>query len=437
VSTVGSALNAVSLATAGITAGAAARAFTVGAAGVVYQDNPRVLQIVSEGSQGESSRFTSLAARRLDGELLEGVSARAPQSFDDFVKLFATTDGEEGVEHYVNADVFTALGSAWDANALRSAKARMIHSFWVYASWMAFQADTMIALAEFEERNPGRGRGTVLHALAKATHEAWLSGEKAKPDYVPYNQAVHDLISAMISDGLLKKEMAAHIDPSKKFRLKMDDVVFPMGGPSMEFREAFERATGRPFFDNQSNWVINTVAGEWDDLLEIEVKGEGAAKWSELRPDFLFGLQIANVAAVLYGLKQEKILKSLASGSTGDRLQSLVEMLRKVNAAWRVNNPWGGLNSPLIRTPFALAEDGGIGIDDIMKDAVTLKATLEELERARVAGAVDLSGTMAAGLESAFSNGLQEILEVMVVEEALKAAVKINTGFYNHKGEED
>jgi len=427
--------NAVSLATTGVTTGSAARAFTVGSAGAVYDINPVVEELLAQGVSPEATatKFASLAGRPLDQKLIADVEMRVPQSFGDFVKLFATTDGDEGVEHYVNVDVFKALESAWDAQALRSAKARMIHSFWVYTNFMIVQADTKIALAEFEELNPGRGNGTILNKLAKATHEAWLSGEKAKGEYVPYTQSVHDLISEMIKDELLKTDMAVHTNPKKKFRIKMDDVVFPMGGPSMEFREAFERATGKPFFDNQSNWLINTVGGEWNDLLAIKVKGEGAAEWSEKRPEFLFGLQTDNVAAVLYGLSQQHIVASLADGTAGNKLQSLVEMLRIVNAAWRVNNPWGGLNSPLIKTPFALEGDGGIGIDDIMKDAVTLKAALEELEAARVAGTVNLSAAMAAGLEEAFANGLGEVLDAMVVKDALEAAVRINTEMYNEK----
>lgn len=434
-STVGLLSNAVSLATAGVTTGAAARAFTVGSAGIAYQENPSVAQIVQGASGGDSARFVSMAARRLDGELAEGVPTRAPQSFGDFVKLFATTDGNEGIENYINVDVFTALESAWDAQALRSAKARMIHSFWVYCSFMAFQADTKIALADFEELNPGRGTGTILNKLAKGTHEAWLAGEKAKADYVPYNQEVHDLITYMIKEDLLRVGKSVHTNPRKKFKFTIEDVSWHFG-PSMEFRELFEKATGKPFFDNQSNWRINTVAGEWDDLLAIKVGGRGAKAWRETRPEFLFGLQTDNVASVLYGLGQERIVASLGFGTAGDKMQSLVEMLRIVNAAWRVNNPWGGLNSPLIKTPFALAEDGGIGIDDILKDAVTLKATLETLEAARVAGTVNLSGTMAAGFEGAFSDGLQEVLDIMVVKKALKAAVRINAEMYNEKEKE-
>lgn len=149
-----------------------------------------------------------------------------------------------------------------------------------------------------------------------------------------------------------------------------------------------------------------------------------------MRGVFLFSLQSANVASVLYGLEQEDILASLAGGSTADRLQALIEMLRVVNAAWRVNNPWGGLNSPLLATPFALEEDGGIGIEDIRKDAVTLRSTLLTLEEARMAGRARLSAAMAGGLQAAFRNGLEEILKALVGKRVLRQAVKINTTMY-------
>jgi len=419
------AANPVALATTGLTTGLGARAFTVGSAGVVYQPNPVVAQLV------QSVQVSDVPGRRMDPDVLEGVSPRAPQNIGGFVKLFATTDGNEGIEYYAgSAGPFDALQAAWDAKGLQTAKSRMIHGFWVYSSAMALAADTKLALGRFEDANPGRGEGTILNTLARATHEAWLAGEKEQAHYVPYNQGVHDLITWMIENGHLSTTMAVHTNPRKKFKFDVETALIPMG-LTPELSTRFERATGKTFFG--SKWKVNTVAGEWADLMGIEVPSN--PEWATLRSGFLFGLQADNVASVLYGLEDEKILGSLGEGAVADRLQSLVEMLRVVNAAWRINNPWGGLNSPLIATPFALEEDDGIGIDDILKDAVTMQSTLREIEAARVAGTVNLSGAMAAGLEAAFGNGLSEVLDVMVDEAALAEAVRINTGMYNPGGE--
>jgi len=183
--------------------------------------------------------------------------------------------------------------------------------------------------------------------------------------------------------------------------------------------------TGRDF---RSGFKFNTVGGEWADLLAIQVSENPA--WSQQRPPYLFGLQADNVASVLYGLENAALVESLVEGTSADKLQSLVEMLRIINVAWRVNNPWGGVNSPLIGRPFALADDGGIGIDDIMRDAVTLKATLDLLVQAWRQGEFPHPNPMLAALCHAYENGLAEVLEMMLDKETLTEAVRWNTQIY-------
>ena len=76
------------------------------------------------------------------------------------------------------------------------------------------------------------------------------------------------------------------------------------------------------------------------------------------------------------------------------------------------------------------SEDDGIGIRDILLDAVTLRAALEVLEEGRKVDTINLPEPIAAGLENAFGSGLTEVLDLMVDEEALAAAVRINTAIY-------
>jgi hypothetical protein len=396
----------------------AARAFTVGSAGVVYLPNPVVASALSSIPLG-----AGVAGRELDATLAAGVSARAPQSLRDFVRMYASPDGRGGVCDYLGADEFLALQGG---RGLDSTKSRMVHAFWVYSSLCALAARTAESLARFEGANPGRGDGTVLNTLARATHEAWLAGEKLETSYTPYTQDVHDLITTAIRSGYLSDvDISTHFDPTKKFRVKPGQFKFPDARTQVEFAAHFNRVVGRAL---DSGFVINTVGGEWLVLLGIRVPENMA--WALERGAFLFGLQAKNVGAVLHSLEQDHILRSIGTGSPADRIQSLVEMLRTMNVAWRPNNPWGGINSPLIGKPFALAEDGGIGIGDILKDARTLRATLTELEAARLSGRVNLPPTMVRGLAVAFQNDLLPLLDALVDQAVLEEAVRINTGFY-------
>ncbi len=415
--------NLTALATDGLTVGRAGRPFTVGAAGITYVANPRVVAMF----QHTGPALAAIPGRSGDSAAFEGVAVRAPQNAGDFVKMYASPDGRGGIHDFVAEDTFTALQQAWEEKKLASTKQRLVHSFWVYASLMHLQIRTHEALGRFEGANPGRGVGTNLHNLARATHEAWLSTEKEQVYYTPYSQAVHDFIAQCIRDGLITSvDLKTHQKPGAKFKLKEGEFSLPEDAEgTVAFSRRFEAVARRAF---ESGFMINTVGGEWKKLLGIEVPENPA--WAAERPAFLFKLQTDNVAAVLFGLENEVILQSLGKGSTADKVQSLIEMLRIINVAWRVNNPWGGLNSPLIGKPFALEEDGGIGIGDILRDAVTLRSALMTLEAARVKSRVTLSTYMSGGLYTAFANGLIEALDVITDEEALAIAVQANTEMY-------
>ncbi len=413
-----------------VTFGSGARARVVGSAATEYRSNLHIIASMAPmpSPPAEEGRVTQ-APLELTGET--ALDPRGPQTLGDFVKLYASPDGAGGINDYANADTFTALASEWDANQLKTAVSRLVHSFWTYRGLYAVREESRKALRAFEGENPGRATGSNLSRLARATHEAWLQKQKKEFYYTPYTQAVHDLITSALERSYIPGQtLSVHTNPGKKFKLEAANFTFPSDGSKTAFAAEFQVATGRSF---ESGFTINTVGGEWETLTVIRVGQDGdeaQVRWAAGRSSYLFNLQADNVAAVLYGLSDTTIMKSLGEGSVADRLQSLVEMLRIVNVAWRVNNPWGGINSPLIGKAFALAEDDGIGIRDILLDAVTLRAALEVLEEGRKVDTINLPEPIAAGLENAFGSGLTEVLDLMVDEEALAAAVRINTAIY-------
>lgn len=193
--------------------------------------------------------------------------------------------------------------------------------------------------------------------------------------------------------------------------------------------------------------MINTVAGEWQDLFALT----GDSDWQKIRPGFLYGLQADSVAAVYASLCRPEVWGPLEAalkytghaGFMDGRAQdaaeahrdvlvrsALVDILRAVNLSWRVNNPWSGWNSPLQNRPFGLDDIGGIGLNDILKDAVVLQAILEGLNQARVAGQLNLKPELLARLETAFTHGLAGYLAQVTNPETLERAVKENQSKY-------
>ncbi len=403
---------------------AAARVMQVGAAGqAAYTESPLAI-VLLDAARRDLTHSGIPEVKIFDPAL---ISTKAPRSFTDFVRTFASPDGELGIKHYISADDFTALASAWDQPELRGALTRMTHSFWVYMGLMKVKLETAEAFQRFEVFNPGRGKGTVLAELALQTHNAWLGGEKKESYYVSYSQALHDFITECIQAGVVTGiTLDVHKNPKKKYRLKADEFQFASEEQRTAFESKFKVITGRDF---NSGFVINTVCGEWDVLSDIQESGN--PDWSSVRPSFLFGLQADSVAAILKGLENPTLLQSLSEGSIDERFQSALEIMRMVNVAWRVNNPWGGINSPLLGKPFALKEDGGIGIEDIQKDGRTLVGVLTTLERARKEGRVTLDSPIADGLRLIFERlDVNELLALIEDKAYITEAVRENTKIY-------
>jgi len=362
--------------------------------------------------------------------LFKGFEGRAPRSFDDFTRMFAT---EMGIRTFLNAEIVNGLAQEWEPDELTTTKNLLIHAYWTLCHLEGVRTSNRTVLQAFETANPGREPGSVLATLARETHESWLAGEKASPSYVPYTQALQDFLAECIQSGVLVSSqkgkgsinMELFVNPKKKHKFSEADFRFGSEEQRAQVAARFTEITGRAF---DGTFLINTVAGDWDVLSAIAVPSN--AQWAAVRPGALFNLQADSVAAVLSALQDTHLLNGLGQGSVEDKLQVLVEILRRINVGWRVNNPWNGFNSPLQNRPFDLNEFGGIGIADILRDARTLRPILEGLERFRAAGRLNADPQFLAALERAFANGLQGALDRLVDEEALTAAIRINRQRY-------
>jgi hypothetical protein len=381
-----------------------------------YPENPYVRSLESYAEQ--------LGVRSPD------VEVRAPRSYPDFVRMFAT---EQGIRAFLNADIVDGLAQEWDAEKLRATKTRLIHAYWTLSHLEEIRQANREVLAEFEKMNPGREAGSILATLARETHESWLAGERSQAYFVPYTQALHDFLADALAQGTLASSQKGSgpispellVHPKKKHKFSAADFRFASDEQRAATAAKFAEVTGRSF---ESGFVINTVAGDWDALSALSVTGND--EWPKVRPGYLFGLQADSVGAVLAAFQDLNLMADLSEGAVDDKLQLLVEILRRVNVGWRVNNPWNGFNSPLLNRPFALAEDGGIGIGDILRDALVLKPILESFERFRVEGRLNAKTVFKTCLQTAFENGLSEALERMVDEAALTQAIRISSRRY-------
>jgi hypothetical protein len=167
------------------------------------------------------------------------------------------------------------------------------------------------------------------------------------------------------------------------------------------------------------------MAGEWDELHAIHAE-HAPEVWNSARPAFLYGLQADAVAAILGALQARAAIKALAEGDEAVRVTAIVHLLRRQNVGWRVNNPWNGFTDHLQYKPFALAEEGGIGIDDIVKDSVVNKAVLQVLDQFARRGKLHIDAQIATGITRAFDSGLGVVLEKLVQRDLLADAVRSN-----------
>ncbi|MDX6768870.1 MAG: hypothetical protein SF051_05010 [Elusimicrobiota bacterium] len=333
---------------------------------------------------------------------------------ENFVDLFSR---QSSIDEWMSAAVYGALGGATPDLSVREQL--------VVAAFSGFREDAAIVRRSFEAANPDKGPGTPMARLARETHQAYLASVVTRadgtpnPDHIGYTQAVHDALFLLVQRGELSvKGKPLTVEQfeqwNQKYKFKLSDVA-------ESAREGFQAdiamAIGRPMTETM---VINTVAGEWDDLSRIQPRGPAAGEWLSRRGDYLYGLQAESVAAIISALHDPVLLARLGSRSRAERRQAAVELMRIVNVAWRGNNAWLGRESALLSRPFDSLENGGIGIDEILKDTVVLEriigvvdGALAALHAGHMDGSLILPDGVRAGLTRAFARGLREDLAAL------------------------
>ncbi len=314
-------------------------------------------------------------------------ATRVPTNAEELVRLFARS---ESINANINADIIKALAARGKMDEAEL-KRRLENFIAMYPAFES-QRDANNALREaFDKENPA-----YAGPLARVQHEAWLKNEKLGKKFVLYTVPLHRLLQQAVADGVLlnpevpvTENQKLTVDQfenfKKKYRFRAEHFVFENdadGAKKAAFEKAFAEAAGRPFL---SGFEISTVAGEWDVLHPapgnadaITVSAANREAWNGKRAGFLAGLQQDNVAGGLAALHNTEVLAKLASAkSSAEHLDALVDMIRIINVGWRLNNPWFGFDYKLQYRPFNPDPALGIGMDEIIKDAITFKATVE------------------------------------------------------------
>ncbi len=353
------------------------------------------------------------------------LAGRLMADTENMVELFSR---QQSIDEWVSASVYGALaGGKTDLN---------VREQLVVAAFSGFREDGQRTRMAFEAANPDKGPGTPMARLARETHQAYLASVAFKPDGTPnpdhigYTQAVHDALFLLVQRGELSvKGKPLTVEQfeqwNQKYKFKLADVA---EGAREGFLADIAFAIGRPMTETM---VINTVAGEWDDLSAITARGPESGEWLSRRGDFLYGLQAESVSAIISALHDPVLLARLGSRSRAERRLAAVELMRIVNVAWRGNNAWLGRDSALLSKPFDTAERGGIGVDEILKDTVVLDRIIGVVDGALRAmhaghndGSLILPDAVRAGLTRAFARGLIEDLAALKQEPKLTVEVE-------------
>lgn len=378
---------------------------------------------------GASSRAGIVQDIRFVRGMLGENDPRVPRSLTDFANIFA--DGQliqDCVGTTARDSAMELLAAEWNPEERLSVLANMQIKQIVAFCLEQLREHNRAQLAQLSQINPidaAKPQDSILLKLAKATHQSWLDGERKGAYYVDYTQEVHDALAALVERGVIQGiEADQFYNPKKKFKVAKKDLLVGDDDPAVK---RLENAMGRNI---DSGFRINTVAGEWENLVEIKVAGSHASDWNTKRPAYLYGLQADAVSAVYSAISDEEIWSKLTVALSGDdTLQihsALVEVMRGVNAGWRVNNPWYGWNSPLLNRPFGLKSEGGIGIDDILRDAIVMREILRELKSAIDADTIVLTDEVKNAINMAFQLGLDSHLDAVCQRNKLIRAVKYN-----------
>ncbi len=282
-------------------------------------------------------------------------------------------------------------------------------------------AEVMDAFENRDIRNKA-----VAIAVAEDMHEAWLAGERRGKRYVEYNLEIHKFILRMIDAGVITLDNSKQIitkdtflDPWLKF--KFSEEVFdwnklsvnPKDRKRLEAQKELTRLV-----NGKTDYVINTIAIDAGKSIDIyRSYGEDKAK---RRAERIYDLQRSSEGGALASLfESPDLLEKLASSSRVDQTSAIVSILGNINVFWRVNNPWNTINDLLIHKRFALARDGGIGLQDILKDLIALKQILRKLYTCSKDNSVVLDLNVRAKLVQAFEEfGLQKLLDELAPDGA-------------------
>jgi len=275
---------------------------------------------------------------------------------------------------------------------------------------------------QFEKDNPGTNSDSIRMILSAATHRGWLG---TIPNIVQYTQILHDLIAEAIAKGYVTFKgqtltLEEFENPKASFKLTKDNFNF---GTDSDLENRLLRSSKLISGAEVKTWVdmkINTLAAPLEELQAIKVT-TNPEKWKAERPGFLYGKQANAVAVVLRVLiDRPELIEGFKTADQEGKLKNLLEILADENARWRIGNPWGGLSDSLLTKPFASKEKGGIGVEEIVKDAVLLREILMALRDNKV----NLPDGIIDNVRAAFDNGLRAALDEIVKIETLDRLLK-------------
>ena len=356
-----------------------------------------------------------------------------PNSADELMEMLANA---ASLKKNINPAVFAARAERHGVDEA-SMRERIADIIKMYPLLEARRAANTTLRELFDKDNPA-----YKLLLSEETHKSWLGDESKKKYYTPYTQKVHaflqDLIdkkvaglegleilltpgTAALDHAVMKDDLFNNFKKKHKWE-KKNFATDRLTAPQLQtLKLTFGEAAGRDF---DSGFLINTVGGEWNELQGITVKDAYADAWKKGRPGMLYGLQADNVGSNLRALNSRRVLDMLTNAHNKKQmLEAIAEMTRIINVGWRLNNPWYGFGYKLqYRSFHPELEAGGIGIEEIRKDAVTLKATLELIENNQD---INLAPDVRAALNKAFANGLDGALKDAVAQDgkALSSAI--------------
>jgi hypothetical protein len=339
--------------------------------------------------------------------------------------LFSSQDAINAYLKY-NYNLYTGLGLEWQRENLAAFKEKMKNGPKVLDILETVRDHNRKVMSAFKQANAGTD---ISGQLAEVTHMSFLEGERLKPSFVEYTQPLHDFLLELINHGVITQDgkdltLDEFLNSEKKFKIKPADFNWEKI-ISLSLRSDMQRRLSL-FVNGKSSFVINTVAGDWHVLNSI--KGFDIPVYQgrpgKTRQAYLSGLQDDSVSAVLAALSNKKILNRLQEQGLG--AATIVEILRYINVGWRINNPWYGIEAPLLGKPYTIGSDG-IGIDEIQKDGVVLKAILEKLYAAIQTGNIHINPAIKKALTEAFHHGLAEDLKVVLSKEQLAQAIENNS----------